>query len=174
MDVGSCRFVAMNRFQNTLNAFTGIDWQWIGADNGQFRTFYTLPIQRLIDDSTLDNEPAFDREHEEVSFWGLYYSPAILPWGDNGEVYLFGLDEEDVVDMATRDREFYTAGFRLYREAKKGSFDYRIELAYQWGDSHSSTASTVDLDHFARFQHLKIDYTFDTPMSPQLLFQRRR
>lgn len=171
MDLGKRRFVARNRFRNTINAFTGVDWQWKGGNNSQIRTFYMLPVQRVVDGSTLENDPAFDKEHSEVAFWGVFYSPSILRWNGQGEIYLFGLNEEDVPGRATRDRDIYTAGFRLYKKPKTNQFDYEIESAYQWGSSRASTSSTIDLDHSAYFTHVEFGYTFDAAMSPQLLFQ---
>ena len=173
MDVGSRRLVARNRFRNTINAFNGADWQWSGTDNQQFRMFYTFPVQRRNSGDVLDNDARFDKEHFDVRFWGLYYAPASLPWGDNGEIYLFGLDEDDVNGWATRNRELYTPGFRIYRKPAKNKFDYQIESVFQFGESRASTAATdtTDLDHFAHFQHGEIGYTFDYAWSPQLILQ---
>ncbi len=171
IDVGSRRLVARIRFRNTLNAFTGVDWQWIGKDEQQLRLFYTLPIQRRVDGSVLDNNPKADRADSDISFWGAYYAPAQMPWGDEGEAYLFGLDEQDVSGRATKDRNLYTAGFRLYRKPARQRFSYLIESVFQTGESRSSTSATSDLDHAAHFQHAEMGYTFDTPSSLQLLVQ---
>jgi hypothetical protein len=171
MDVGSRRLVARNRYRNTLNAFTGMDWQWTGADDSRLRLFYTLPVQRRVSGSLLDNEPRFDKEREDVSFWGVYYSPGKLPWGDKGELYFFSLNEDDTSDLATANREIYTTGFRLYRSAAKNKFDYQFESIFQFGESRASTSATIDLDHFAHFQHFEVGYTFDTSWTPRLQLQ---
>lgn len=172
MDMGSRRLVARNRFRNTINGFTGIDWNWQSKENDKFRFFYTLPVQRLFSGSALDNDAKFDKEHEQVRFWGLYYSPNKLPWGDKLEVYLVGLNEEDVPNtLNTRDRDLYTPGFRLLRKPAKNKFSYQVESIFQFGESRASTASTTDLDHFAYFHHFEVGYSFDAIWSPQLLFQ---
>ncbi|MBF8269811.1 MAG: Alginate exp protein [Gammaproteobacteria bacterium] len=171
MDIGSRRFVARNSFRNAINAFTGVDWQWTGPAQNNFRAFYTLPVQRLVDGNPLDNEPELDRQHDEVRFWGVYYAPAKLPWGDKGEIYLLGLNEDDTPDLATSNRELYTAGVRIYRQPAAGQFDYQIESAFQFGESRASVAAMdiTDLEHFAHFQHAEIGYTFAAQWSPQLL-----
>ena len=173
MDVGSRRLVSRNRFRNAINAFTGADWQWTGPEKQQFRLFYTLPIQRRDSGNILDNDARFDKEHTGVRFWGVYYAPANLPWGDHREVYLFGLNEDDVKGWQTRNRDLYTPGFRIYREPAKNKFDYQIESVFQFGKSRSSTsaANVTDLDHFAHFQHIEVGYTFNANWSPQLLLQ---
>jgi len=171
MDVGSRRLVARNRFRNTLNAFTGVDWQWAGPDETRFRAFYVLPIQRRVHGEFSDNKPEFDAEHTQVSFWGIYYATAKLPWGDNGEVYLFGLNEDDVSRRPTRNRDLYTTGFRIYRPPARNSFDYQLESIYQFGEARTLLSATADQDHFAHFQHLEVGYTFDSRWSPQLLLQ---
>ena len=71
MDVGSRRLIARNRFRNTINAFTGLDWQWnLGSQT--FRAFYVLPIQRRVADNILDNHAKFDSEDINVRFWGVH------------------------------------------------------------------------------------------------------
>ena len=121
----------------------------------------------------IDNQRSFDRESTDVVFWGLVYQPAELPWGDKGEVYLFGLHERDNARLATRNRQLLTPGFRLYRPAARGAFDYEFESVFQFGSSRASTAATdtTDLDHFAHFQHAEVGYSFDAPWSPRALVQ---
>ncbi|HLA41608.1 MAG TPA: alginate export family protein, partial [Candidatus Glassbacteria bacterium] len=173
LDLGSRRLVARNSFRNTINAFTGVDWQWTGPTQNRFRAFYTLPVQRLVDGNPLDNEPELDRQYSDVRFWGLNYAPARLPWGDPGEIFLLGLHEDDRSSLATSNRELQTVGVRFYRQPAAGRFDYQIESDFQFGESRASTATSdvTDLDHFAHFQHGEAGYTFESPWSPQLLLQ---
>lgn len=171
MDVGSRRLVARNRFRNTLNNFTGLDWQWQSKNKQQLRLFYTLPVQRLVEGNILDNKSAFDKQDDEVVFWGAYYHLPTLSWGDNAEVYWFALDEDDSLGRATSNRDIYTIGFRLYRKAKTQKFDYQIESVYQFGDSRSSRTATTDLEHKAHFQHIELGYSFQHSWNPRLVLQ---
>ncbi|MDA0824474.1 MAG: alginate export family protein [Proteobacteria bacterium] len=174
MDIGSRRFVARNRFRNTMNAFTGIDWQWASASGRTVRAFYTLPVNRqpTLAAELRNNEAKFDEEKSDVSFWGLFLSEP-MSWGDVAELYYFGLDEDDASDLQTRDRQLSTVGFRLFRNAEVSKFDYQIESTVQFGESRTSTAATdvADLDHFAHFQHVEIGYTFDHPTRVRLIAQ---
>lgn len=174
MDVGSRRFVARNRFRNTINAFTGVDFKWQDASQQQFRAFYTLPIQRLVSGNILDNDARFDKEHHEVTLWGVYYMSPIPALGERqkGEIYFLGLDEEDVPGVrSTRNRDIYTLVTRLFSKPQVESFYYDVESAVQFGESRASTTSTTDLDHFAYFVHMQAGYSFKTKWNPQLIFQ---
>ena len=170
MDVGSRRLVARNRFRNTINAFTGLDWQW-QSGNRKFRAFYTLPVNRRVDDDIKDNKPAFDQERTERRFWGIHYSQPLLTQKDNGEIFLFALDEEDSQNFATKDREIYTFGVRLWRKPVKQQFDYQLETVYQLGKSRTSNTATKTLDHWAHFHHAELGYSFDAPWLPRLIAQ---
>jgi len=44
------RLIARNQFRNTINAFTGIAYDWENAAKDRLRLFYTLPHYRLPDD----------------------------------------------------------------------------------------------------------------------------
>ncbi|MGP0630802.1 alginate export family protein [Nitrospina sp. 32_T5] len=172
MDFGKRRLVARNRYRNTKNAFTGIDAIWQSKDGEQVRAMVTMPVNRLPSNAgrLLDNEVEFDEESPDTIFWGLFLSTRNAPWGDRAEVYLFGLHEDDG-DFATRNRQLYTPGFRLFRPAKGGHFDYEWESVVQFGESRSSTApgNTADLDHFAYFLHGEVGYSFETAWSPRLV-----
>lgn len=174
MDIGSRRFVARNRYRNTINAFTGIDWQWQGASGRKLRAFYTLPVHRLPNRPAQlrDNEVEFDEEGSAVKFWGLYYADT-LSWGDRGELFYFGIDEDDSSGRPTRNRDLTTLGFRVYRTPQLSQFDYQVESAFQFGESRSSALPTnvTDLDHFGHFHHGELGYTFDYAWRPRLIAQ---
>jgi hypothetical protein len=144
--------------------------QWKAADR-QLRAFYTFPVIRLIDDSILENKERFDEENEQIRFWGFNYSQALLSTADTGEFFLYGLNEDDVGEIRTKDRELYTFGFRLYRRPIKDHFDYQVESVYQLGESRASNNSNIDLDHWAHFHHGEIGYSFNAPWSPRLIAQ---
>lgn len=182
MDVGSRRFVARNRFRNTINGFTGIDLEW--KDDGDrndlvLRGFWTLPVLReptaLHPKRLKNNDIVFDTETTHVNFWGLYAARGFDGIG-RGEFFLFGIHESDSNDRPTRNRQLATPGFRLYREPATGRFDYTIENAIQFGTSRLSPSNTSpaglkELDHFAHFHHLTLAYTFDAPGSPRVALQ---
>jgi hypothetical protein len=175
LDVGSRRLVARNRFRNTVNAFTGLDWSWRNDRGRELRAFFTLPVQRLPRDeeSLRDNEIKFDQESVDFKFWGLFYADA-LPWGDLGNLYLFGLHEQGTLeDIAgsppTRNRQLFTPGFHLLRAPEEGRFDYEIETALQFGTARASASATETLDAFAHFHLVKLGYTFARPWSPRLI-----
>ncbi len=173
MDIGKRRLVSRNRFRNTINAFTGVDWIWTANDGNQIRMFFTLPVTRLPFDraSLLENKVKFDKETTDRIFWGIFHANPYLPWGTKGEFYIFGLHEDDAPDFLTRNRQLYTPGFRLYRPPQKSRIDYEWESILQFGTSRATTVATDtrDLDHFAHFHHAEVGYSFSAPWSPRLV-----
>jgi hypothetical protein len=119
----------------------------------------------------LENKSAFDKETLRSIFWGMFVSTPNLPWGDHGELYLYGLHEKDGPGFLTRNRQLYTPGFRLYRLPQKNRIDYEWESILQFGTSRAFTAATDtrDLDHFAHFHHVEVGYSFSAPWSPRLI-----
>ena len=173
-DFGSRRLVARNRFRNTINAFTGVEAEYEHELGWRAHGLFGSPIQRLPTkrDDLDDNEIRTDREHEQVLFWGgLLASPDLGPLKIRGEAYLFGLHEDDASDRATRDRELYTPGFRVYRKKARGEFDFEVEAVYQFGRSRQGTGAGPLLDHSAYFTHLALGYTFDHDWKPRLILQ---
>jgi len=175
MDVGSRRFVARNRFRNTINAFTGVNALWRDGRDLTLQAFVTLPITREPGErARLDaNHPEFDNESFQTVFWGLHLTRDHLIGGASGEVYAFGLHEDDQATVATRNRQLVTSGLRLIAKPASGQWDYELEGAIQEGTSRASTAATdvTDLDHSARFFHASVARTFDAAWSPRLVFQ---
>lgn len=186
MDVGSRRFVARNRYRNTINGFTGIDLDWHGkgAKAGQnLRAFFTLPVQREPNPQSARNrrrrlsndDVVFDREDFDNLFWGVFAAGDFESFlgleGVRGEIYLFGLHESDSGSRPTRNRNLYTPGFRLFRKKAKEVVDFQIEATLQAGQSRTSASSTSEKDHLSGFVHGTVGYTFDAPATPRVAFQ---
>ena len=171
MDIGGRRLISRNRFRNTSDGFTGIEWRWTGAGQSRLRAFYTLPVQRRVSGNILDNGPRFDKEGRSVRFWGVRVSRPHLRRGDRGEVYYYGLGEADAPGLATADRHLHTIGARFHRPATIAGFDYEIESAFQFGRSRASKAAAADLAHVAHLQHIGAGYTLAAPGTPRLQLQ---
>ena len=171
MDIGGRRLVSRNRFRNTSDGFTGVEWRWASPNDRRVRAFYTLPVERRVSGDILDNSPRFDKEWSGVRFWGVHLSRPDLPWGDGGEVYYHGLSETDAPGLATADRHLHTIGVRFHRPATIAGFDYEFESAFQFGRSRASEAAPVDLAHVAHLQHIGAGYTFAAPGTPRLQLQ---
>jgi hypothetical protein len=136
------------------------------------RAFYVLPVTRLPSDaaSLLDNDVQFDEESFDLQFWGLHAHWPKLLWGATGEVYVFGLHEQDSADVPSRNRQLCTPGLRLSRRPAKRTWDFDLDSVVQAGTMRNSTAATDtrDLDHLAFFGHAEVGYTFDESWSPRV------
>jgi len=178
MNVGSRRFVARNRFRNTINSFTGVDLAWKRQGDGRtlLRAFWTLPVQRLPGSGQKqrlqDNDIEFDQQSLDLQFWGLYASHAYAS-GLEGRLSLFGLHERDTADRPSRDRKLYTMVLQVLQPPAVAHFDFQVEGAIQWGQQRRTSAAldTQDLSHLAHFEHLELGYTFDAPWSPRAALQ---
>lgn len=175
MDLGSRRFLARNRFRNTINTFTGLDVEWTGPNGTMGRAFATVPVRKRPDlfDALSGNDIEFDRELTATFFWGLFYGSR--PWSGHvrAEAYVLGLEEDDDDGVPTRNRDFLTYGFRLLSKDEPGRFDFELETAVQSGKSRSTVRpdDTTDLDHLSFFVHGAVAYTFDRAWQPRLVLQ---
>ncbi len=172
MDVGSRRFVARNRFRNTINGFTGLDLRWRGAGGAELRGFYALPVRRLPRDRDKleNNKIRNDEESFAAQFFGLFAARDLPRDLGRGELFFFGFDEDDRPSRPSLARELWTPGFRVFRTPATGRFDYQVETALQFGDSRTVTSGR-QLDHFAHFHHAELGYSFATRASPRLVLQ---
>ncbi|MCW8194526.1 hypothetical protein F6455_06980 [Proteobacteria bacterium 005FR1] len=169
-DIGSRRFMARNRFRNTINAFDGINALWRFGDEQSLRAFYSLPVERRFAGDAADNRMKTDRSHSNQRFWGLVYESKQFPLDSGGEVFLFGLDEDDDEALQTRNRELYSLGARVFRRPSVNRFDHEVEALYQTGDSRKTAAASDlnTLDHSAHFVHAEVGYSFDAAWQPRL------
>ena len=172
MDLGSRRLWARNNYRNTINAFTGFRAQYRGPGKTSVTLFYTLPNTRLPADkpSILDNKVEWDRQSFDLTFWGAFFSKALPGGGPTVEAYFYGLNEKDSPGTATRNRNLYTPGIRIYRKPKARQFDYELEGIYQFGTIRSSTAASApELDVSAYFLHGELGYRFAGGWEPRLV-----
>ncbi|WP_374406065.1 alginate export family protein [Pelagerythrobacter sp.] len=171
LDLGSRRLAGRNNFRNTTNAFTGAKFELDGKAGEQLTLFYTYPQQRLPGDKAaiLDNEIEWDREGDELIFWGGFLSKPKLAGSAHLDLYFFALDEDDTAGSATRDRRLYTPGARVFRDPAVGRFDYEFEYAYQFGDiSASNVADAPQQNVSAQFLHAEIGYQFGGSWQPRV------
>jgi len=167
MDQGNRRWVARNRFRNTINAFSGVHASLRDGNNG-YQFFYTLPTNRRSDGNLLDNKPLPDNETGDVHYWGLFYDTLMPGDRDHFETYLYGLNENrHAVESAQRNRLLST-GIRLFRNPEVSRWHYEGEVMFQWGDAPAREGSTRAQEHRANFVHLEAGYSFSAPWQPRL------
>lgn len=180
MDQGSRRLVARNRFRNTINAFTGIHFEWRDRQDDRVSLFYVLPHTRLPNepDEIRDNDVEWDRESLHLRFFGGSLTKADVLGSGSGslEVYVYRLYENDTARYPTRNRRLVTPGIRLYRKPGPGLIDWDFEGVYQTGRVRASTAAaaTDNLSVSAYFVHAELGRTFRGPWSPRVALQYDR
>jgi len=171
LDLGGRRLVARHLFRNALNGFTGVRGIWRAPGDLSVDAFFVLPVHREPNEPerVRGDDVDFDSESFEVRFWGVRLLRERLFRGVNGEFYVFGLQEDDRPGVETRNRDFYTPGFRLLAEPAPGAWDFEIEGALQAGTSRLTAApeDVRDRDHWAGFFHGALGRTLNAPWSPR-------
>jgi hypothetical protein len=169
-DIGSRRFVARPRYRNTLNAFTGMHYDWQGGNGSRFQAVYAMPVVRLYDGNPLYFHPEADDEHGGQRFLALHAAKPDALFGDTTELQFFSINESDSASLQTADREIYSLGLRQFRSPALSQWSYEVELLLQQGSLRSSAAvaDTTTLDHRAWYIHLNAEYTLDLPWQPRL------
>jgi hypothetical protein len=177
MDLGSRRLVARNAFRNTINAFTGVRFDWRNANRDSMHFFWTMPHLRLPDAAAdiRDNKVRWDRESTDLQFFGGAITKAGV-FGGTMELYAYGLTERDSPRFQTRNRRLLTPGIRFARGARPDRFDYDFEGIYQTGHERATTAITdlTDLPVSAYFIHAEVGRTFAGGWSPRVALQYDR
>lgn len=177
MDLGSRRLVARNAFRNTTNSFTGVLFRLRDAASAwQVQVFANQPVVRLPDQASLllHNDYAWDQEQKNAVFAGIIGEYFKLPWNTSGELYLYYLGENP---NSTNNRRLFTPGFRWFRQAKKGEFDFEGESIAQTGNRYDTVydakgkGTKKDISVEAFYEHIQVGYTFDLPWDPRLLLQ---
>jgi len=174
-NIGSRRLVSRQQFRNTINAFTGLSYDWQNPGKDRLTVLWTLPHTRLPDDpeGLRDNGIAFDRESLDLHLFGASYTKAGV-LGGALEVYGYGLLERDsgtgLRSVQTRDRRLFTPGIRLARAPAPGQVDYDLEAIYQTGLARETAAATdrTDLGVSAYFLHAEAGYTVDARWRPRI------
>ena len=167
MDQGSRRFVARNRFRNTINSFAGIQAR-LENDRASLELFYTRPTKRRVAGEWIDNDPRLDKQSKDL-FWGAYFTTQLIGLEDSLQLYLLGADEKR--DRSANQRfEVLTAGARLFRNPASAAWHYDLETVYQFGEAPALDAISRQIDHKAEYFHLSFGYSLDTSWQPRLSF----
>jgi len=171
LNLGSGRLVATDEYRNTVNGFTGLQFELDPDSQRMLTLFYVLPQERRPDSSELirRNAVRFDREtFRDVLFGGLARHKAAIGAAAI-ELGFYRLVERDSPGRDTADRHLNTADARLVRDGAAGKIDYDLEGAYQFGRASTSTMATATNARVkAGFGHAAIGYTFDHPFKPRI------
>ncbi len=168
MDQGSRRFVARNRYRNTINSFGGIQAR-LESGNKAFELFYTQPVIRRVSGDHLDNEPRLDKESSDKIFWGARLETTLGAQSDRFEAYILGL-EENRKQAANQRFDILGTGVRVLRSPSPSAWHYELEGLYQWGDAPSLSVDGELRDHRAYYFFLNLGYSFEAAWSPRFSF----
>jgi hypothetical protein len=167
MDQGSRRFVARNRYRNTINSFAGVQAR-LENGNSSLELFYTRPTTRRVSGDWIDNDPRLDKQSSDF-FWGGFFTTQLTSEADSLQVYLFGADERR--DRPSNQRfDVLNTGIRLFRNPVPSRWHYDTEVLYQFGDAPALDADSALRDHEAYYFHLTLGYSFEATWQPRLSF----
>lgn len=174
IDFGTRRLIARNAFRNTINGFTGADWQMVGTRGWESRVLAVMPVARRPDgrSALASDASGFDEEDSGSVLWAAALRSAPLAGDARVEGYLVGFNESDE-RFATRNRRIYSPGLRWWREPSAGRFDFELESILQFGEVRATNFAfdRRDLDHFAHLQHAQLGYSFVAPWAPRVVAQ---
>ena len=179
VSIGSKRQIERVDFANVIKSYTGLHAVSHNAAGDELHLLNVVPTARFPSSRPAldDNEISGDEEQWRRRIWAVHYRRSdILPglaedlWG---EVFVYGLEEEDRDVFQTPDRSYVSPGFRLYRQPERGQWDIDFEGALRKGTRYatSSPNDTQSLDVDAAMTFFALGYTFDAPLQPRFAFE---
>jgi hypothetical protein len=179
VSIGSKRQIERVDFANVIKSYTGVSFRSENARGDELHAIYVVPTARFPNTRPAldDNELSGDEEQWERRIFGLHYRradvlPAVAP-GLWGEMFVYGLEEQDTETFQTPDRSYIAPGFRLYRKPKVAQWDIDFEGALRQGTRYatSNPADTQSLQVNASMLHAEFGYTFDAPWLPRFALE---
>jgi hypothetical protein len=179
VSIGSKRQIERVDFANVIKSYTGVNLRSENARGDELHAIYVVPTARFPNTRPEldDNELSGDEEQWERRIFGLYYRranvlPNIAP-GLWGEVFVYGLEEQDTETFQTPDRSYVAPGFRLYRKPVTNRWDIDLEGALRHGTRYATSdpTDTQSLEVKASMLHAEFGYTFDAPWQPRFAFE---
>lgn len=176
VSIGSKRQIERVSFANMIKSYTGAHFVSQTERGDEFHLLYVVPTARFPNTRpALDNNVmSGDEEQWGRHIWGLHYRrsdilPEAIP-GLWGEVFVYGLEEEDSSEFQTPDRSYIAPGFRLYRKPKAGNWDIDLEAALRQGTRYATSkpADTQSLKVDASMVYAALGYSFDALWKPRL------
>lgn len=170
-DFGRRRLIARSNYNNVPHSFVGAHWTLGTLKDWEIRAFVMRPIQ--------NHQTSPDTVPSHTLFSGMSYLDQRMPWLHTELYALYITQNEQTQGTTGTDQDqstqgqlqnLTTLGFRLFRPETKGTFDYEIESAYQFGKS-ALQPGAAPLTTFAYFQHAEVGYTFKLPWTPTLLLK---
>ncbi|MEL8055115.1 MAG: alginate export family protein [Pseudomonadota bacterium] len=179
VSIGSKRQIERVEYANVIRSYTGAHFISTADRGDELHAIYVVPTACFptTRPDLDDNQWSGDEEQWGQRIWGVHYRRAdILPGtvpGLWGEVFVYGLEEEDTEDFQTPDRSYVAPGFRLYRKPELGRWDIDLEAALRRGTRYSSSdpADTQSLEVDAAMMIAALGYTFDAPWQPRLTLE---
>jgi hypothetical protein len=174
ISIGSKRQIERISFANVIKSYTGIYYSSTTRNGHELHAFAVVPVGRFPKDkeSLLDNETQADEEEGNRLLWGIHYRHAnyVAGFPDKvwGEVFIYGLHENDSGMLQTPNRQYLTPGFRFFRKRHTGHWDFDLEAALRIGTRRASSSDldTTDLDVFASMLYATIGSHSTMPGSP--------
>ncbi len=180
VSIGSKRQIERVSFANVIKAYTGVHALSKNDRGDELHFAYVVPIDRNPADRINDlddNSLSGDSEEWDRRIWAIHYRRAnFIPsiaediWG---EVFVYGLNEEDNSTTATPNRDYIGPGFRLYRKPKTKQWDMDVEGVWRTGSRRATSlpTDTTDLDVDAQMLFSAVGYTFNAPWQPRLALE---
>lgn len=147
ISIGSKRQVERVDFANVIKSYTGLHAISRNDRGDALHAVYAALVERRPSDrNALDgNVLSADREQWGRRIWALHYRRADIAPGVVsdlwGELFVYGLNENDTDRTPTADRRYITPGFRLYRAPHAGRWDMDAEGSFRYGRRRATTAS---------------------------------
>jgi len=179
VSIGSKRQIERVDFANVIKSYTGLHAVSTAARGDELHLVYVVPTARFPNRRPAldDNELSGDEEQWGRHIWAVHYRRAdILPafasdlWG---EVFVYGLEEEDTFSFQTPDRSYVAPGFRLYRAPKMEQWDVDLEASWRTGSRYATSqrTDTENLETDAQMVFAALGYTFPITWSPRFAFE---